>query len=172
MTRNYMNVVSEIFPCRLELFTHQSNWQRGMFVFRRQNLRKHIFRSLIAFRPYYYNNFSRRYCLQSLQRHPAEQVVFSGIQPTGVPHIGNYLGALQQWVRLQTISPPTTELYFSIVDLHALTTKPDRTHLRRWKIETLATLLAIGLDPDRCTIFFQSDVCHVVQFSPLLHICC
>lgn len=143
-----------------------------MFVLRRLNLRKQIFRGLTAFKFHYYSSFPCRYRLHSLQRHPAEHVVFSGIQPTGVPHLGNYLGALQQWVQLQTISPPTTELYFSIVDLHALTTKLDRTHLRRWKMETLATLLAIGLDPNRCTIFFQSDVCHVEQFSPTLHICC
>ena len=86
------------------------------------------------------------------------RVIFSGIQPTGIPHLGNYLGALQQWVRLQYSEPPSTKLFFSIVDLHALTIRQDREHLRRWKTETLAALLAVGLDPTRSTIFFQSDV--------------
>lgn len=87
-----------------------------------------------------------------------KRVIFSGIQPTGVPHIGNYLGALQQWVRLQNEEPSTTKLVFSIVDLHALTVQQDASRLRRWKRETLAALLAVGLDPRRCTIFYQSDV--------------
>ena len=86
------------------------------------------------------------------------RVIFSGIQPTGVPHIGNYLGALQQWVRLQNEEPLTTKLIFSIVDLHAITVQQDAAQLRKWKKETLAALLAVGLDPERCTIFYQSDV--------------
>ena len=89
---------------------------------------------------------------------PHRQVIFSGIQPTGIPHLGNYLGALQQWVRLQNEAPPTTRLIFSIVDLHAITTQQDRKQLRQWKKETLATLLAVGIDPERSTIFYQSDV--------------
>lgn len=87
-----------------------------------------------------------------------KRVIFSGIQPTGVPHIGNYLGALQQWVRLQNEETSTTKLIFSIVDLHAITVQQDASRLRRWKKETLAALLAVGLDPKRCTIFYQSDV--------------
>ncbi len=87
-----------------------------------------------------------------------QEVIFSGIQPTGVPHLGNYLGALQQWVRLQNEAAPTTQLLFSIVDLHAITMHQDAEQLRRWKRETLATLLAVGLDPERSTIFYQSDV--------------
>lgn len=89
---------------------------------------------------------------------PADQVIFSGIQPTGVPHIGNYLGALKQWAGLQNRSLPTTELFFSVVDLHAITVNQDAQKLRRWKLETLAALLAVGLDPDRSTMFYQSSV--------------
>ena len=85
-------------------------------------------------------------------------VIFSGIQPTGVPHIGNYLGALQHWVDLQQTAQPSSRLLFSIVDLHALTSLNDGLALRTWKRETLATLLAIGLDPQRCIIFYQSQV--------------
>ena len=91
--------------------------------------------------------------------HTNDRVIFSGIQPTGIPHIGNYLGALQQWVRLQNEALPSTRLLYSIVDLHAITTHQDADQLRRWKRETLATLLAVGLDPERSTIFYQSAVC-------------
>ena len=102
---------------------------------------------------------------QQPRRTAAGQVIFSGIQPTGVPHIGNYLGALQQWVHLQNNAAPSTQLLFSIVDLHAITLPQDRNMLQRWRKETLATLLAVGLDPKRCTIFFQSDVC--LSYIPL-----
>lgn len=86
------------------------------------------------------------------------QIVFSGIQPTGVPHIGNYLGALQEWVRFQNEAPATSQLFFSIVDLHALTDNASAAGLKQWKRQTLATLLAVGLDPKRSTIFYQSSV--------------
>jgi tryptophanyl-tRNA synthetase len=85
-------------------------------------------------------------------------VIFSGIQPTGVPHLGNYLGALQQWVKLQETSSPKTRLLYSIVDLHAITISQDPRMLKRWKREGLATLLAVGLDPDRSILFYQSSV--------------
>ena len=97
-------------------------------------------------------------CLSTLPNKPSPRIVFSGIQPTGIPHLGNYLGALRQWVRLQRQSLPATKLFFSIVDLHAITIPQDSRNLRSWKRETLASLLAIGLDPQRCVIFYQSDV--------------
>lgn len=94
------------------------------------------------------------------------RVIFSGIQPTGVPHLGNYLGALREWVRLQNDSGPTTSLFFSIADLHALTVPQDAAQLFNWRRETFATLLAVGLDPKRSTIFYQSSVYdHVVVMS-------
>lgn len=89
---------------------------------------------------------------------PGDHVIFSGIQPTGVPHLGNYLGALQQWVKLQDSSSPTTKLLYSIVDLHAITIPQDPQQLKQWKREGIATLLAIGLDPERSTLFYQSSV--------------
>ena len=98
-------------------------------------------------------------CLHSTLSTGSDSVIFSGIQPTGLPHLGNYFGALQQWVKLQDSVSPKSKLYFSIVDLHAITSRQDPQTLRRWKIEALATLLATGLDPKKCTIFFQSDVC-------------
>ena len=96
---------------------------------------------------------------------PPNQVVFSGIQPTGVPHLGNYLGALREWVKLQDNAPGSAKLIFSIVDLHAITVPQKPGLLREWKRQTLAALLAIGLDPNRSTIFYQSAVC--VLLAPL-----
>lgn len=87
-----------------------------------------------------------------------EPTVFSGIQPTGVPHLGNYLGALRQWVKLQNEAKPGTRLFFSIVDLHALTAPQEASQLRKWRTEAFATLLAVGLNPQRSTIFYQSAV--------------
>ncbi|KAL8791425.1 MAG: hypothetical protein Q9213_000041 [Squamulea squamosa] len=86
------------------------------------------------------------------------QIIFSGIQPTGIPHLGNYFGALQQWVKIQDGATSTTDLFFSIVDLHAMTLPYDQAGLRLQKRQTLAALLAVGLDPQRSTIFFQSAV--------------
>lgn len=86
------------------------------------------------------------------------RTIFSGIQPTGVPHLGNYLGALRQWIKLQDEAEPDTTLLYSLVDLHAITIRQDPNQLRQWRKESLAMLLAIGLDPCRSIIFHQSDV--------------
>ncbi|KAK0931651.1 Tryptophan--tRNA ligase, mitochondrial [Friedmanniomyces endolithicus] len=86
------------------------------------------------------------------------KTIFSGIQPTGVPHLGNYLGALRQWVTLQNEAAKDTTLVYSLVDLHAITVQQDPKQLQQWKKESLAMLLAIGLDPNKSTIFHQSDV--------------
>jgi len=80
--------------------------------------------------------------------------VFSGIQPTGRGHIGNYLGALRNWVRQQD----EHEAFYCIVDLHALTAPWDPAVLRRETIEKAAELLACGIDPDRSVLFVQSHV--------------
>jgi tryptophanyl-tRNA synthetase len=93
---------------------------------------------------------------------PARQRVFSGIQPTGSAgfHLGNYLGALRQWVALQD----TAEAFYCVVDLHALTGTFDPATLRRRSLESAAELLALGVDPARSTLFVQS---HVVQHAEL-----
>lgn len=96
------------------------------------------------------------------------RVIFSGIQPTGIPHLGNYFGALQQWVKIQDGATSTTDLLFSIVDLHAMTLPYDQARLRLQKRQTLAALLAVGLDPQRSTIFFQSAV-RLCSIHPRLH---
>lgn len=103
---------------------------------------------------------SRLFCSsQSTKSSSPQRIIFSGIQPTGIPHLGNYLGALREWVRLQDSATEGSKLFFSVVDLHALTVPQESTRLRQWRKETFATLLAIGLDPSRSTIFYQSAVC-------------
>ena len=77
---------------------------------------------------------------------------FSGIQPSGAPHIGNDLGAIRNYVRLQD----EYESIYCIVDYHALTSTHDADRLRRQTREMAAALLALGLDPERCTLFVQS----------------
>jgi tryptophanyl-tRNA synthetase len=80
--------------------------------------------------------------------------VFSGIQPTGRKHLGNYIGAVTQWVAAQDQG----ETIYCIVDLHALTVAYEPTELRTADYDAAATLLAAGLDPERCIFFRQSDV--------------
>jgi tryptophanyl-tRNA synthetase len=81
--------------------------------------------------------------------------VLSGIQPTaGSFHLGNYLGAVRQWVALQE----THDAFYMVVDLHAITVPQDPAELRANTRLAAAQLLAAGLDPDRCTLFVQSHV--------------
>ena len=81
--------------------------------------------------------------------------VLSGIQPThGSFHLGNYLGAVRQWVDLQE----SHDAFYCVVDLHALTTSPDPKELRQNTLTSIAQLLALGVDPERCTLFVQSHV--------------
>lgn len=84
--------------------------------------------------------------------------IFSGIQPTGAPHLGNYLGAILPWVQLQNSSAPGTKLIFSIVDLHSLTSNYSAANRLQSRRQLLASFIAAGLDPTRCTIFYQSAV--------------
>ena len=82
------------------------------------------------------------------------QRVFSGVQPTGVPHLGNYLGAFRHWVALQE----GHEAFYCVVDLHALTVPWTPETLRRGTLEMAASLLACGVDPQRSVLFVQSHV--------------
>lgn len=83
-----------------------------------------------------------------------KNIVFSGVQPSGDPQLGNYLGAFRNWVCDQG----EKRNYFCIVDLHSLTTPQDPDKLRHQTRSLAAHLLASGLDPDQCTIFIQSHV--------------
>jgi tryptophanyl-tRNA synthetase len=90
--------------------------------------------------------------------------IFSGIQPSGVPHIGNDLGAIRNYVKLQW----EYEAIYCIVDYHALTSLHDADRLRRQTQEMAAGLLALGLDPERCTLFVQSHRPEVTELAWLL----
>ncbi|KAJ2356013.1 Tryptophan--tRNA ligase, mitochondrial, partial [Coemansia sp. RSA 2611] len=83
--------------------------------------------------------------------------VFSGIQPTGVPQLGNYLGSLKNWVAMQN-SGQYGELFYSVVDLHALTVPRDPRVLRQETMEMAAAIIACGVDPKRSVLFRQSAV--------------
>jgi len=85
---------------------------------------------------------------------PRRPRVFSGIQPSGDVHLGNYLGAIKRWVDGQR----DKENYFCVVDLHSLTVPQDPETLRRQTRSLAALLLAAGLDPAQCTLFVQSHV--------------
>jgi len=82
------------------------------------------------------------------------KTIFSGIQPSGTLHIGNYLGAIKQWIPLQE----KNTAYFCIVDLHAITVPYNNEHLLDHVLNAAATYLAAGIDPDHATIFVQSHV--------------
>jgi tryptophanyl-tRNA synthetase len=82
-------------------------------------------------------------------------IIFSGIQPTGRKHLGNYIGAIRQYVEGQGRGEPAI---FCIVDLHAISVPYDPVELRERVYDTAAILLAAGLDPERCILFRQSDV--------------
>jgi tryptophanyl-tRNA synthetase len=82
-------------------------------------------------------------------------VIFSGIQPTGRKHLGNYIGAILQYVEGQDRADPSI---YCIVDLHATTVEYDPATLRERVYDTAAILMAAGLDPERCILFRQGDV--------------
>ena len=90
--------------------------------------------------------------------------VFSGIRPTGEIHIGNYLGAVKQWINLQD----KEDCLFCIVDWHAITTPYDEKTLQKKMFDLTATYLAVGLNPDKCSLFIQSDVKEVAELAWLL----
>ena len=90
--------------------------------------------------------------------------VFSGIRPTGNIHIGNYLGAISQWIQLQE----ENDCIFSIVDWHAITTPYNESTLQDTILETASIYLACGIDPKKCILFIQSDVKQHAELTWLL----
>lgn len=90
--------------------------------------------------------------------------ILSGIQPSGQLHIGNYFGMMKSVIS----SVETADLYAFIVDLHALTSVHDRARLSAGTLEAAADFLALGLDPDKCTFWVQSDVPEVCELAWIL----
>lgn len=83
-----------------------------------------------------------------------KQIIFSGIQPSGLITLGNYLGALKNWSELQD----QYDCFFSVVDMHAITVRQTPAELRRRSRETMALLIACGIDPEKNVMFLQSQV--------------
>ena len=90
--------------------------------------------------------------------------ILSGIQPSGALHIGNYLGAIQQYIDLQH----GNEAFYFVADYHALTSVRDASKLREYVKDVLLDLLSLGLDPEKATVFVQSDVPETVELAWLL----
>ena len=101
---------------------------------------------------------------------PARPRAFSGIQPSGILHLGNDLGAVRNYVALQDRGVAEGfETIYCIVDYHALTSTHNPDVLRSRTLEMAASLLALGLDPDRCTLFVQSDRPEVTELCWLFN---
>lgn len=100
--------------------------------------------------------------MQTIQPKP---ILFSGIQPSGFLHIGGYIGAIKNWVKLQN----EYQCFFSIVDLHTITVRQDPALLRQRCYDFLALYLACGIDPEQSTVFCQSHVAEHSQLSWILN---
>lgn len=87
------------------------------------------------------------------------EIVLSGIRPTGFAHLGNYFGAIRNWVKMQD----EFNCYFCIVDWHSLTTHPDTRELKQNISRLLAELVGSGLDPDKCVLYLQSDIPEIAE---------
>jgi tryptophanyl-tRNA synthetase len=94
--------------------------------------------------------------------------IFSGIQPTGQIHIGNYLGAIKHWVELQK----NNECVFCIVDLHSLTIPFDQSTLQKKILETAIAHLAVGINPEKAILFVQSQIREHTELTWLLNTIC
>jgi tryptophanyl-tRNA synthetase len=88
-----------------------------------------------------------------------KEIVLSGIRPTGFLHLGNYFGALKNWARMQY----EYECYFFIADWHSLTTHTDTSELKSNTRRLVSELIAGGLDPEKCTIYAQSDIPEIAE---------
>ncbi|OXA50167.1 tryptophan--tRNA ligase, mitochondrial [Folsomia candida] len=101
---------------------------------------------------------------------PEDKRIFSGIQPTGQIHLGNYFGAIKQWVKFQEekVEGKYGECIYSVVDLHAITMPQERDSLEKSTFECVATLLACGIDPNKSILFLQSHVALHSQLSWVL----
>ncbi|MDR0197624.1 MAG: tryptophan--tRNA ligase [Oscillospiraceae bacterium] len=93
-----------------------------------------------------------------------KKIIFSGIQPTSTPHLGNYLGALKNWVAMQD----EYECVYSVVDLHAVTVRQEPAKLRGQIAETYALLMAMGIDTEKTVLFVQGHNPHHTQLAWLL----
>ena len=89
-----------------------------------------------------------------------KKVIYSAVQPSGSLTIGNYLGAIRNWVKMQD----EYDCFYAIADMHAITVKQDPADLRRRTLELAALYIACGIDPEKCALYVQS---HVPQHAEL-----
>lgn len=94
-----------------------------------------------------------------------KKIMFSAVQPSGIPTIGNYVGAIKNWVDFQD----EFNCIFSIADLHTLTVKQEPSELRARSLELLALYIACGLDPEKCILFVQSHVHEHAELTWILN---
>ncbi len=94
-----------------------------------------------------------------------KKTIFSGVQPSGVLTIGNYLGAIKNWVMLQD----EYNCYYCVVDLHALTVRQEPVEFKKRCLDTLALLLSAGLDPEKNIVYFQSHVSGHAELAWILN---
>ncbi len=100
------------------------------------------------------------------ERSKVEKRVYTGIQPTGNLHLGNYFGAIHKWLEIQ--EDVFAHLYVAVSDLHSITLPTTAKDLRDNILHVTACLLACGLDPSRCTIFQQSQVAAHAELAWIL----
>jgi len=98
--------------------------------------------------------------LNEIYMQDGKQTIFSGIQPSGALTLGNYLGAVKNWVELQN----DYNCYYCVVDLHAITVRQEAADLRKRTLDVLSILIAAGIDPEKSTLYMQS---HVPQHTQL-----
>lgn len=123
-----------------------------------------LFRSLI--KPKYCFKPSRLNSSKASEKTSWNKRIFSGIQPTGSLHLGNYYGAIKQWVKLQDEGE---DVIYSIVDLHAITLPQEPKKLSQNIFDCAATLLACGIDPDKSILFLQSTISYHAELSWVLN---
>ncbi|MBQ1334031.1 MAG: tryptophan--tRNA ligase [Clostridia bacterium] len=97
-----------------------------------------------------------------------KKIILSGIQPSGAITLGNYLGAVSNWVKLQNDPESQYECYYMVADLHALTVRQEAKVLRKRVLDTYALLIACGLDPEKTMVFIQSQVPAHAELSWIL----
>jgi len=96
-----------------------------------------------------------------------KEIIVSGTRPTGGAHLGTYFGAINNFVKLH--ENPNNETYFFIADYHSLTTHPKADELQMLTYETVATYIACGLDPEKCTLYIQSDLPQIPELYLILN---
>uniref|UniRef100_A0A4W5MWH4 tryptophan--tRNA ligase n=1 Tax=Hucho hucho TaxID=62062 RepID=A0A4W5MWH4_9TELE len=139
-------------------------WPNGGYVLPLTVLPKHLHNSNTTMTTAS-QSASWQHTAQTPLQEPPGGCVFSLLQPTSVPHLGNYLGALESWVSLQSQYP---SVLYSIVDLHSISQSQDPTLLRENILVMDASLLASGIDPETSILFQQSQVSEHAELSWIL----